>query len=87
MTEVQKLENELSILKELLKKETNLLKQGELTAKIKKLSETISKIRPAMKSTIKTSGNSADLRSSDIGENESQKINRDWSEKTGGKKK
>ena len=87
MTELQKLENELSMLKDLLKKETNLLKQGELTAKIKKISETISKIRPAMKSTIKTYGNSADLRSSDIGENESQKINRDWSEKTSGKKK
>ena len=87
MTEVQKLENEVSMLKDLLKKETNLLKQGELTAKIKKLSETIDKTRPAMKNMVKTSGNSADLRSSDIGETESRKINRDWSEKTGGRKK
>ena len=87
MTELQKLEHEVSMLKDLLKKETNLLKQGELTAKIKKLSETMDKMRPAMKNAVKTSLGPADLRSSHIGENESKKINKDWNEKTSGKKK
>ena len=87
MTEQQKIENEIFMLKGLLKKETNLLKQGELSAKIKQLSDSLNKQRPPIKNQGSTANKSANLKSSNIGENESQKINKDWSDKTSGKKK
>ena len=87
MTEVQKIENEITMLKGLLQKETNLLKQGELTAKIKQLSDSLAKQRPSVKSpNSKAAGNPVDLKSSDICVNESQKIKKDWDTLTKGKK-
>ena len=87
MTEQQKIENEISILKTLLKKETNLLKQGELSAKIKHLTDSLDKQRSSIKNPNLKVHNPADLKSSNIGENESQKIDRDWQDLTKGKKK
>ena len=88
MTELQKIENEINMLKGLLQKETNLLKQGELTAKIKQLSDSLAKQRPSMKNpNLKAAYNPPDLKSSNICENESQKINKDWDNLTKGKGK
>ena len=88
MTELQKIENEINMLKGLLKKETNLLKQGELSAKIKQLSDSLAKQRPSMKNpNLKANNNPIDLKSSDITVNESQKISKDWDSLTKGKKK
>ena len=88
MTELQKIENEIIMLKGLLQKETNLLKQGELSAKIKQLNDSLNKQRPSVKSAgSKASGNPVDLKSSNIGAGESQKINKDWEDLTKGKKK
>ena len=83
MTELQKTENEISVLKGLLKKETNLLKQGELSAKIKKLNDSLVKQRSSIKNTaVKTNSKPVDYKTSDILKNESQKINKDWQDKT-----
>ena len=88
MTELQKIENEIIMLKGLLQKETNLLKQGELTSKIKQLSVSLAKQHPSMKSpNLKTANNPADLKSTSICENESQKIKKDWEDLTKGKRK
>ena len=88
MTESQKIENEITMLKGLLQKETNLLKQGELSAKIKQLSVSLDKQRPPIKNpNLKAANNPADLKSSDIGANERQKINNDWDNLAKGKKK
>ena len=86
MTEQQKTENEINMLKGLLKKETNLLKQGELSAKIKKLTDSLDKQRPSIKNPNLKGNTPADLRSSTIGENESHKIKKDWEDLTKGKK-
>ena len=88
MKELQKIENEINLLKGLLQKETNLLKQGELSARIKQLNDSLNKQRPSMKNpNPKANNNPADLKSSDIGVNERQKINKDWNDLTKGKKK
>ena len=88
MKELKKIENEITILKGLLQKETNLLKQGELSAKIKQLSDTLAKQRPSVNNpNLKATNNSADLKSSNICTNESQKISKDWDNLTRGKKK
>ena len=88
MTESQKIENEINILKGLLQKETNLLKQGELTAKIKQLSDTLAKQRPSAKNpNLKANNKPADLKSTDINANESEKISKDWDNLTRGKRK
>ena len=88
MTELQKIENEIIMLKGLLQKETNLLKQGELSAKIKQLNDSLNKQRPSVKSAnSKANSNPVDLKSTTIGANESQKINKDWDDLTKGKKK
>ena len=86
MAEQQKIENEISMLKGLLKKETNLLKQGELSAKIKQLTDSLDKQRSSIKNPNLKANKPADLKSSDIGENESQKIIKDWRNLTSGKK-
>ena len=88
MNELQKMENEITVLKGLLQKETNLLKQGELSAKIKQLSDSLAKQRPSIKKTnLKAVKNTADLKSLDICTNESQKIKKDWDDLTKGKRK
>ena len=88
MNELSKIENEITMLKGLLQKETNLLKQGELSAKIKKLNDALIKQRPSIKTpNLKTGKNPSDLKSSDICVNESQKIKKDWDDLTKGKKK
>ena len=87
MTELQKIENEITMLKGLLQKETNLIKQGELSAKIKQLSVSLDKLRPPMKNpNSKAANNPVDLKSSNIGANERQKINKDWDNLAKGKK-
>ena len=88
MTEQQKIEKELAMFKNLLATETNLLKQGEYSAKIKKLNEALDKVRPIIKNpALKAGSKPADLKSSDIGAHESKKINKDWQDLTKGKKK
>ena len=88
MNESQKIENEINMLKGLLQKETNLLKQGELTAKIKQLNDTLAKQRPSAKNpNLKANNKPTDLKSTDINANESEKISKDWDNLTRGKKK
>ena len=87
MTESQKIEHELNLLKGLLKKETNLIKQGELTTKIKQLTDSLAKLRPSIKTPgLKAGKSPVDLKSSDICTNESQKIKKDWDDLTRNKK-
>ena len=78
MTELQKIENEVNMLKGLLQKETNLLKQGQLSARIKELTDILNKQRPSIKNPAAKAGATVDLKSSQIGTHESQKINKDW---------